>query len=54
VKKVLVVATIGVIHLIVAFLAGAPWWLILLIAAAFIAVELILVRWRGLRAARQA
>ena len=52
-KRALLVAAIGIIHLVVAFLAGASWWLILLIAVAFIAVEAILLQRRALRAARR-
>ena len=52
-KRALVVAVIGTIHLIVAFLAGASWWLILLIAGAFAGVEAILLRRRALRAVRR-
>jgi len=52
-KRVLFVAAIGVIHLGVAFSAGAPRWVIALIAAAFIAVEAILISWRARRARRQ-
>ena len=53
-KRILFVAAIGVIHVAVAFSAGAPWWLIALIAASFILVEAILIMWRARRAARQA
>jgi cell division protein FtsW (lipid II flippase) len=53
-KRVLLVAAIGIIHLVVAFSAGAPWWLIALIAVAFVAVEAFLISWRARRAARQA
>jgi hypothetical protein len=53
-KRVFVVAAIGVIHLAVAFRAGAPWWLIALIAVSFILVEAFLIAWRARRAARWA
>lgn len=53
-KRILFVAAIGMIHLVVAFSAGAPWWLIALIAVAFILAEAILIGWRARRAARQA
>lgn len=53
-KRVFVVAAIGVIHLAVAFRAGAPWWLIAIIAASFILVGAALISWHARRAARQA
>ena len=52
-KRVFVVAAIGLIHLVVAFSAGAPWWLIALIAVAFILVEAFLIDWRARREVRR-
>lgn len=53
-KRVLIVAAIGLIHLVVAFSAGAPWWLIALLALSFILVEAILIGWRARRELRRA
>jgi len=53
VKRLLFVAAIGLVHIGVALAVGAAWWVIVLIAAAFIAAEALLIGWRARRAALQ-